>query len=134
MKKFILASVLSISIVPAAYAQAIDIASVRAACLVGGGACLAAVQTLLASPEYAALSTAGRTAILGTVAAEVRSVGLQSDVVAVDVDVVDALEELVVVAVDEGDTTLSNSIQVAAAQVSSGETTETAEPVAFSTN
>lgn len=134
MKKLVLATVVSMTLAPAAYAQAVDVASVRAACLVGGGACIAAVQTLLASPAYIALPPADRTALIGTVAAEVRSVGLESAVATVDADVVAALNELVAEAVEEGDVTLSNSIEEAAAQVDDGETTETADPIAFSNN
>ncbi len=134
MKKFVLASIASLSIAPATYAQSVDLAVVRAACLVGGGSCLSAVQTFLASPEYVALPAVDRVAQIGALAAEVRSVGLEAEVTAVDTDVVAALTVLSSEAVDEGDTTLSTSIVTASAQVSSGETTETAEPVAFSSN
>lgn len=121
MKEFVLASVAALTLASGAQAQnQALLAQIRAACAIGGGNCVAAVQSLRASAAFNALSSAQKTALVGAVVTEVREVGAETEVVAVDIDVADALEELAEVVEEEGDAELAETIQEVAQEIQSG--------------
>ena len=128
MKKFLAVTTVALTLAPVAHAQdAALLQQARTACSVAGGSCLAFMQALRVSPEFLALAPAERSAFVGTVAAEIRDVGVEIVDVAIDADIAEALDELADVAEDEGDTTLAESLEAIAVEIETGGGEETEE-------
>lgn len=100
---------------------------IRAACLIGNGSCRDAIRALREMPIFLAFTPAQRSLFVGTVAAEMRSVGVSIDQIEVDLDVAEALFDLADVAKADGDFTLADSLNMIADEIRTGRSLEAGE-------